>query len=55
MRLSDTSQLVYIFFKVDHVVDEVQDLLTRIQSLKLSDPNAKEVIDLKKRKLIEDV
>jgi hypothetical protein len=29
--------------------------LKRIQSLELSDASAKEVVDLKKRKLVEDV
>ncbi|CAF3151018.1 unnamed protein product [Rotaria socialis] len=40
--------------KVDNVHDEVKNLLMRIQSLQLSDPNAKEVVDLKKRKLVKD-
>ena len=42
-------------FQADNAHDEVQTLLRRIQSLELSDGNAAEVKDLKKRKLVEDV
>ena len=42
-------------FKVDNVSDEIQTLLKRIESLEVSDASAKEVVDLKKRKLVEDV
>jgi phenylalanyl-tRNA synthetase alpha chain len=41
--------------KVNNIQDEVQHILQRIQSLELSDSTAKEVIELKKRKLVEDV
>ncbi|UJR28826.1 hypothetical protein I4U23_010050 [Adineta vaga] len=40
---------------VDTVQDEVQDLLQRIQSLEVTDSSVKEVVELKKRKLVEDV
>lgn len=41
--------------KVDNVKDDVQNLLQRIQALELTDSTAKEVVELKKRKLVEDV
>ena len=41
--------------QVENVSDEIQTLLKRIESLEVSDASAKEVVDLKKRKLVEDV
>ena len=54
-RAFTTSPRLISSFKVDNVTDEIQTLLKRIESLEVSDASAKEVVDLKKRKLVEDV
>ncbi|CAF3707642.1 unnamed protein product [Rotaria sordida] len=55
LQVDKSSKPALVKRKVDNIHDEVRDLLKRIQSLQLSDSNAKEVVELKKRKLVEDV
>jgi phenylalanyl-tRNA synthetase alpha chain len=55
LQVDKSSKPALVKRKVDSAHDEVQNILKRIQSLEISDSNAKEVIDLKKRKLVEDV
>ncbi len=41
--------------KVEEIKDEVQELLSKIKSLKLDDVQEKSIQDLKKRKLVSEV
>ncbi|CAF0732750.1 unnamed protein product [Adineta steineri] len=55
LQVDKSSKPAIVKRKVENVHDEVQNLLKRIQSLELQDASVKEVVELKKRKLVEDV
>ncbi|CAF1230625.1 unnamed protein product [Adineta ricciae] len=55
LQVDKSSKPPMVKRKVDTVQDEVQHLLQRIHSLELTDSSAEEVVELKKRKLVEDV